>query len=46
MYNFLSHFVTVISAKQLKDCVQFITYVFEELKQLPNVEVKILDAEI
>ena len=45
MYNFLSHFVTVISAKQLKDCVQFITYVFEELKQLPNVEVKILDAE-
>lgn len=44
-YDFIKNFMTVISAKNMADAVEFWGYIFEEIKNLENVKIDVLDAE-
>ena len=44
-YDFIKNFMTVISAKNIADAIEFSKYILEEFKMVENTKIAILDAE-
>ena len=44
-YNFTKSFITIISSNDIKNAIELITYIFEEIKQLKNIKINILNAD-
>ena len=44
-YDFKKNLINLITARNIEDAAEFVSYIIEELKQLKNVEVEIFDAE-
>lgn len=44
IYNFVQNFITFVCAKEINDCVKFVTNIFKLLESLKDIKIKIIDA--